>query len=77
MKTITAAEANRQFSSVLRGVSQGEIFTVVSRGRPVATIVPAEAANVQREKAKSALMARLSSEPITGARNWTRDELYD
>ena len=40
MRTVTAADANRQFSSVLREVSQGETFTVVSRGRPVATISP-------------------------------------
>ena len=33
MRTVTAADANRQFSSVLREVSQGETFTVVSRGR--------------------------------------------
>ena len=33
MRTVTAADANRQFSSVLHEVSQGETFTVVSRGR--------------------------------------------
>jgi antitoxin (DNA-binding transcriptional repressor) of toxin-antitoxin stability system len=34
MKTISAADANRHFSRVLREVSQGEHVTVVSRGRP-------------------------------------------
>jgi prevent-host-death family protein len=50
MRTVTAADANRQFSSVLREVSQGETFTVVSRGRPVATIAPASADHAQRGK---------------------------
>ncbi|MBN6745743.1 type II toxin-antitoxin system prevent-host-death family antitoxin, partial [Acidithiobacillus sp. MC2.1] len=48
MRTVTAADANRQFSSVLREVSQGETFTVVSRGRPVATIAPASADHARR-----------------------------
>jgi len=76
MKTISAAEANRQFSSVLREVSQGDVFTVVSRGRPVATIAPASVADAQRRNARSVLLARLHSQTIAGARNWKRDELY-
>ena len=41
MKIVTAAEANRQFSAVLREVAQGESVLVTSRGKPVATIMPA------------------------------------
>ena len=77
MRTVTAAEANRQFSTVLREVAQGETITVVSRGRPVATIAPADAADGQRHAAKTLLLARLRDQPATGTRNWTRDELYD
>lgn len=77
MKTISAADANRHFSSVLREVSQGDVFTVVSRGRLVATIGPAAVADVQRRTARSALLARLQTQAITGSRNWTRDDLYD
>lgn len=77
MKTISAADANRQFSRVLRDVSQGDAFTVVSRGRPVATIGPATVADVQRRTARNALLERLQTQAITGSRNWTRDELYD
>lgn len=77
MKTVTAADANRKFSSVLRDVSQGEIFTVVSRGRPVATISPAKSADAQRGASKAALIARLRKQEACGERNWTRDELYD
>jgi prevent-host-death family protein len=77
MKTVTAADANRQFSSVLRDVSRGEIVTVVSRGKPVATISPAKAADARRGRARTALLKRLSRQAITGRRNWTRDELYE
>ena len=33
-------DANRQFSSILCEVGQGEAFTVLWRGKPVATIAP-------------------------------------
>jgi prevent-host-death family protein len=41
MKTVSAAEANRQFSRILREVRAGETVLVTSRGEPVAKIVPA------------------------------------
>lgn len=75
MRTVTAADANRQFSSVLREVSQGETFTVVSRGRPVATIASAD--HARRSAAKARLLARLRAQERTGARDWSREELYE
>jgi prevent-host-death family protein len=79
MKTVTASEANRQFSAVLRSVAQGERITVTSRGVPVATIEP-----VRRQRkparpgaAKRRLLDRLARVTPTGLRSWTRDELYD
>lgn len=77
MKTVTAAEANRQFSSVLREATQGEVFTIVSRGKPVATIGPVSASNAQRRAAQAALLERLRSQALTGKRAWTRSELYE
>ncbi len=77
MKTVSAAEANRQFSSVLREVARGETFTVLSRGKPVATITSAQPESEQRDKARSDLLARLKSQIAVGRRNWTRDEPYD
>lgn len=77
MKSVTAAEANRQFSRVLREVSQGETFTVVSRGKPVATIGASNMATAQRLAAKASLLARLHSQEITGSRDWSREELYE
>lgn len=77
MRTITASEANRSFSKMLRDVAEGESYTILSRGRAVATIYPAEPKADQRSLSKSALLKRLSSQPITGKREWTREELYE
>ena len=77
MKTISAADANRHFSSLLRDVATGEIITVLSRGKPVATVSPARPGDNQRHIAKLNLLARLREQKASGARNWTRDELYE
>jgi prevent-host-death family protein len=78
MKSISAADANRHFSAILREVSRGTKVTVTSHGRPVAVIAPANANEVRaRAAARRALLSRLRSAPVTGRREWTRDELYD
>ena len=77
MKTISAADANRHFSSLLRHVATGEVVTVLSRGKPVATIGPAMPEKGQREMARQILLNRLRQNKVSGSRNWTRDELYD
>jgi prevent-host-death family protein len=77
MKTISAADANRHFSRVLREVSQGEHVTVVSRGRPVAIIAPVRGSGRERQSAKRTLLKRLRRQPVVGVRRWTRDELYE
>ena len=77
MKTVTAADANRNFSSLLREARHGEVYVVISRGKPVATIGPAESATRERHMAREALMARLKVQGVTGVRSWTRDELYE
>ena len=77
MQTVRAVDANRQFSSVLKQVSQGEEFLVVSRGKPVATILPVRKADNAHVAARSLLLQRLSTQEPSGLRNWTRDELYE
>jgi len=77
MKTISAGDANRHFSNVLRDVATGEVVTVLSRGKPVATISPAHSGGSEREGAKLDLLARLRQQKSSGARNWTRAELYE
>jgi len=76
MKSITASDANRQFSKVLREVAGGEAFVVISRGKTVATIGPAGKGGEVRQQARIALLDRLSSQAVTGA-SWTRDALYE
>lgn len=78
MKSISAADANRHFSALLREVSRGTRITVTSRGKPVATISAAEPGErPERAVARRSLISRLRAAPATGARSWTRDELYE
>ncbi len=77
MKAISASDANRQFSQVLREVAQGDVVTVLSRGKPVATIAPARSNVGTRDAAQQELLKRLRQQRASGSRQWTRDELYE
>lgn len=77
MRTIRATDANRQFSSVLKQVTQGEEVLIVSRGKPVATISPVKVSGKARLAARNLLLKRLRGQKPSGSRNWTRNELYD
>jgi prevent-host-death family protein len=77
-KSISAAEANRNFSRLLRAVKEGQTFVVTSHGIPVARIVPAKRGKAAVMAAKRRLLAHLRSQPIQIlGKGWTRDELYD
>jgi prevent-host-death family protein len=80
-ETISAAEANRSFSRLLRGVREGHSYVVTSHGRPVAKLVPAdqqdELARRLRRAAKRALLERVAKQPTMDIGPWTRDELYE
>jgi len=76
MQTLRATDANRQLSQVLRQVSQGEEFLVVSRGKPVATILPVKKADNSHLASRALLLKRLAGQEVAGTRSWTRDELY-
>ena len=76
-KIVTAAEANRDFSKLLRSVKDGDTVVVTSHGTPIAKIVPIEDTLAAREEAKRRLIERLRSQPALNAGKWTRDELYD
>jgi prevent-host-death family protein len=77
MKSLSSADANRNFSAVLREVSQGEEILVISRGKPVAKITKVDVKEKTRAAAKNALLLRLQSQAISGSRNWSRAELYE
>jgi prevent-host-death family protein len=76
-KAISAAEAYRRFSEVLRTVKKGRSIIVTSHGKPVAKITPVVEDERAAEGARSALFARLRTERAVNAGRWTRDELYD
>lgn len=76
-ETVSAAEANREFSRLLRGVRDGNSYVVTSHGRPVAKLVPVDEEAIAREQARERLMERLRSQPVRNIGRWTRDELYD
>lgn len=80
-KIVSAADANRRFSDLLRGVRKGRTYVVTSHGRPVAKIVPAETDERNAAAARTALLARLKSQPAAeedkAGKRWTRDELYE
>jgi prevent-host-death family protein len=75
-KVISAADANRKFSQVLRDVHQGESYVVTSHGKPVARIAPVPNAG-SASNARATLLKRLRSEPVVNVGRWKRDELYE
>ena len=76
-KTISAAEANRKFSQVLREVGEGRSYVVTSHGRPVARIAPLRADQPARIRARTSLFKRLRGEAVAKIGRWQRDELYE
>jgi prevent-host-death family protein len=77
-EVVSAADANRSFSRILRAVRSGRSYVVTSHGKAVARIVPAQRNRAATAAAKAALMARLRSQPVQvlGER-WRRDDLYE
>ena len=80
-ETVSAAEANRSFSRLLRGVREGRSYLVTAHGRPLARIIPADSRDEQivrtRRAALETLLRRVESQPTIDIGKWTRDELYD
>ena len=76
---ISAADANREFSKLLRRVREGQSITITSHGRPVAKLVPVGPEDRVRAAAWDALMKRLKTQTRRNhiPRDWTREDLYD
>ena len=76
--TISAADANRGFSRLLREVREGASFVVTAHGRPVARVTPYTPPQGRREAAREALFKRLrEQEPMNIPIDWTRSDLHD
>ncbi len=76
-KAVSAADANRNFSELLRGVRRGRSYLVTSHGRPVARLFPAGETGKAATGARDVLLARLRRQPEKKIGRWTRDELYE
>jgi prevent-host-death family protein len=76
-KSVSAADANRRFSELLRTVKTGRSVVVTSHGKPAARISPVIQDDRAAEGARSALFTRLRKQRVVNAGRWTRDELYD
>ncbi len=78
--TVPAAEANRQFSRLLRAVREGTRVIITSHGEPVAQLGPPDTGAEVAARLNEALAALESqweqARPIV-VEAWTRDELYD
>jgi prevent-host-death family protein len=74
---VSAADANRNFSQILRGVrEEGATYVVTSHGKPVAKIVPFEADTDLSTRARETLLDRLKTAPLARAGRWKREDLY-
>lgn len=76
-KTVSAAEANRQFSRLLREVGDGQSYVVTNHGKPVAQITPMTNQGRIAAGARHALLSRLQAQRAVNAGRWSRDELYE
>ena len=76
-KAVSAADANRKFSKLLRTVKEGHSYVVTSHGKAVAKIVPVEQNGTVTPGARSALLKRLRSQTVVSIGRWNRDQLYE
>jgi prevent-host-death family protein len=81
-RSVSAREANQQFSRILRDVEAGAEILVTRRGRPVARIMPAQPPGErqltpEQEAAHARSMERLRNGWDLGGGKFDRDELYD
>lgn len=74
-ETISAAEANRCLSRILRRVrEEGKTFAVTAHGERVAQLLPRRSDDADRQAAREALLRRLAEQPVIDAGRWSRDE---
>lgn len=74
-RAISASEANQHFSELIRDVAGGASFTVTSRGRPVARVLPVDRGEERRSVER--LLAFVETLPARRSGAWDRDDLYE
>ena len=78
--TVTATEANRNFSKLLRQVGEGKRVCVTSHGEVVAMISAPDSDDTERARRLAAvevLRKRWATQPHVTIGPWTREELYE
>ena len=76
-EAVSAADANRKFSLLLRGVREGRSYIVTSHGKAVARLIPVGKYEGVAASAREALLSRLEKQPVLQVERWSRDELYE
>ena len=78
-RTVSAADANRQFSEILGHAAHGETVTITRRGAPVAQLVPyrRDVEDEENGKAWDRLLAVLEEGVDLGGEKFDRDALYE
>jgi prevent-host-death family protein len=76
-KVVTASDANRKFSELLRTVRAGQSYVVTAHGRPIAKLVPFGEHEERRSAAKAALVKRLRKQRTVNIGRWSRNDLYE
>lgn len=74
-RTISANEAKRRFSELLREVTEGRSFTVMSLGRPLARVLPVD--QDQERRSVDRLLKFVGGLPVRHTGAWSRDDLYE
>ncbi|HLY54499.1 MAG TPA: type II toxin-antitoxin system prevent-host-death family antitoxin [Stellaceae bacterium] len=76
---VSAADANRQFSTILGEASRGETVIITRRGRPVAQLLPygRRPADEARDTAWRGLISTLEEGLPLGVARFDRDSLHD
>jgi prevent-host-death family protein len=79
MKTVTARDANQDFSRLLNEAAEGENIVITRRGRPVAILSPyaAAARELGREAAVAQILELMRTGVSLGGRRFTRDEMHE
>ncbi|MDF1585493.1 type II toxin-antitoxin system Phd/YefM family antitoxin [Marinimicrococcus flavescens] len=82
MLTISARDANQQFSRILDAAARGEEVVITRRGVPVARLVPAAAddkAAAERQERQREALDFFRKGGLSGGvlADWTREELYE
>ena len=79
MKTVSAREANQQFSRLLGEVAAGEEVVITRRGRPVATLASYRGRPLtpERRAAIERMVAMMKKGFPLGGLRATRDEMHE